>query len=207
MRIYIIAFWNTEISILLLVGKICCLISPSLDKSLHSHPLSVSVSIFVITARVRSTVLVLICHGRYASCWSHRRNFLFDMLVWNIYYDYDYDFFFGGHKSFLWGHWYPCFGLLVISALGFKARVDPLACFVACVILRFTSGSTPADCIEVSMTAEPFWSTRLQTCPKYWWRFGLWQTYFWNERPIMYSANSFKQTSVPNNSTRLKRTI
>ena len=22
---------------------------------------------------------------------------------------------FGGHKSFLWGHWYPCFGLLVTS--------------------------------------------------------------------------------------------
>ena len=31
--------------------------------------------------------------------------------------------FFGGHESFLWGHWYPCFGLLVTSALGFKARV------------------------------------------------------------------------------------
>ena len=26
---------------------------------------------------------------------------------------------------FLWGHWYPCFGLLMMSALGFKARVDP----------------------------------------------------------------------------------
>ena len=31
---------------------------------------------------------------------------------------------FVGHKSFLWGHWYPCFGLLVTSALGFNARVD-----------------------------------------------------------------------------------
>ena len=30
---------------------------------------------------------------------------------------------FGGHESFLWGHWYPCFGLLVTSPLGFKARV------------------------------------------------------------------------------------
>ena len=30
---------------------------------------------------------------------------------------------FGGHESFLWGHWYPCFGLLVMSPLGFKARV------------------------------------------------------------------------------------
>ena len=33
--------------------------------------------------------------------------------------------FFGGHQSFLCGHWYPCFGLLVTSALGFKAKVDP----------------------------------------------------------------------------------
>ena len=31
---------------------------------------------------------------------------------------------FVGHESFLWGHCYPCFGLLVTSALGFKARVD-----------------------------------------------------------------------------------
>ena len=29
---------------------------------------------------------------------------------------------FGWHKSFLWGHWYPRFGLLM-SPLGFKARV------------------------------------------------------------------------------------
>ena len=25
--------------------------------------------------------------------------------------------------SFYWGHWYPCFGFLVMSPLGFKARV------------------------------------------------------------------------------------
>ena len=30
------------------------------------------------------------------------------------------------HKSFLWDHWYPCFGLLVTSPLGFKARVGSL---------------------------------------------------------------------------------
>ena len=34
----------------------------------------------------------------------------------------------GEHQSFLWGHWYPCFGLLVMTALYFKARVDTLAC-------------------------------------------------------------------------------
>ena len=31
---------------------------------------------------------------------------------------------FGGHM--IWGHWYPCFGLLVKSPLGFKARVGSL---------------------------------------------------------------------------------
>ena len=34
-----------------------------------------------------------------------------------------------GYKSFLWGHWYPCFGPLVMSALSFKARVDPFCVF------------------------------------------------------------------------------
>ena len=54
--------------------------------------------------------------------------------------------FFGRHMSFSWGHWYPCFGLLVTSALGSQAKVDPFfACFLACVILRFSSGATPGD--------------------------------------------------------------
>ena len=35
---------------------------------------------------------------------------------------------FGEHKSFLWGHWYPCFGLPVMSPLGSKARVGSLIC-------------------------------------------------------------------------------
>ena len=30
---------------------------------------------------------------------------------------------FGGHMSFFGGHWYSCFGFLVTSPLGFKARV------------------------------------------------------------------------------------
>ena len=33
---------------------------------------------------------------------------------------------FGGHKPYLWGHWYLCFGLLVTSALVFKVRVGDL---------------------------------------------------------------------------------
>ena len=41
---------------------------------------------------------------------------------------------FGEHKSFLWRHWLPCFGHLVMSARGFKARVDPsLVCLTACM--------------------------------------------------------------------------
>ena len=35
---------------------------------------------------------------------------------------------FGGHKSFLWGHWYPCIRFLVMSPLGYKARVGSLIC-------------------------------------------------------------------------------
>ena len=42
----------------------------------------------------------------------------------------------------------------------------PFAYFLACVILRFTSGATPAECIEACMAAELFQSTHLQTCPQ-----------------------------------------
>ena len=38
---------------------------------------------------------------------------------------------FRGHNSFLYRHSYPCFGFLVMPALGFKARVDSLlTCFL-----------------------------------------------------------------------------
>ena len=33
---------------------------------------------------------------------------------------------FVGHESFLWDHWFPCFGLLVTSPLGFKAKEGSL---------------------------------------------------------------------------------
>ena len=49
---------------------------------------------------------------------------------------------------------------------GFQSQGGPLACFLTCGILRFTSGVTPADCIEVSMAAEPFRSRYLQMCPQ-----------------------------------------
>ena len=66
-----------------------------------------------------------------------------NFLLWRTY------VFFGGPLI-------PCFGLPVTSTLGFKARVDfALARFFACMLfLWFTSGATPADCIEVSMAAS-----------------------------------------------------
>ena len=50
--------------------------------------------------------------------------------------------FFGGYKSFLWDHWYPRFGPLVMSVLDSKAM-------------------TPADLLAASMAANPLWSTYL----------------------------------------------
>ena len=45
---------------------------------------------------------------------------------------------------------------------GFQSQGGSLACFLGCALyLRFTSGVTPADCIEVSMAAESFQSTYL----------------------------------------------
>ena len=61
----------------------------------------------------------------------------------------------------LWGHWYPCFGFLVMSPLGFKVRVGSLIhtwwrhiCDVHS--LRFTSGATPADLLTASMAASRY---------------------------------------------------
>ena len=47
--------------------------------------------------------------------------------------------FFGGHKSFLCVHWYPCFGLLLMSPLVFKARVGSL------IIINLTSYQSKHD--------------------------------------------------------------
>ena len=51
----------------------------------------------------------------------------------------------------------PIYGATDTSVLGFRARMDHfLACFITCVILRFTSGATSADQLVVSMTAKQF---------------------------------------------------
>ena len=60
-----------------------------------------------------------------------------------------------------WGHWYPCFRLLVMSPLGFKARVGS-ALFELCrgvhdiCSLRFTSGATPLPVYIASIAASRF---------------------------------------------------
>ena len=56
---------------------------------------------------------------------------------------------FGRHTCPFWGHWYPCFGFLVMFPLGFKARVDSTLfafCEGECNVhsLRSTSGATHA---------------------------------------------------------------
>ena len=39
---------------------------------------------------------------------------------------------------------------------GFQSQGGSLACFLACVILRFTSGATPVDFFVASMAAQIF---------------------------------------------------
>ena len=34
---------------------------------------------------------------------------------------------------------------------GFQSQGGSLACFLACVIIRFTCGATPADCIKINL--------------------------------------------------------
>ena len=46
------------------------------------------------------------------------------------------------------------------------------ACFITCVILRFTSGVTPADCMEVRMQLSLFNPHTCRSVHKHWWRLG-----------------------------------
>ena len=79
----------------------------------------------------------------------------------------------GGHKSFLWSHQHPCF-LLVMSALGFKARLDPFAYSFTGVILTLTFGAIAADCIESKWQPSLFDPHTCRCVNKHWWRFGAW---------------------------------
>ena len=42
---------------------------------------------------------------------------------------------FGGHQSFLWGHWDLCFGLLVTSTLGFLGSLGWFPYFLTCLLV------------------------------------------------------------------------
>ena len=69
---------------------------------------------------------------------------------------------FGRTHVLFWGHWYPCFGFLVTSPLGLKARVGsalfPIFCGGECNVHspRFTSGATLADLLVASSAAGHF---------------------------------------------------
>ena len=63
---------------------------------------------------------------------------------------------FGGHQYFLWDHWCPCFGLLVTSPLGFKAKGDSFACKLYCLCTMDSSDVTSTDLLVASMAAELF---------------------------------------------------
>ena len=59
---------------------------------------------------------------------------------------------------FFWGHWYPCFGCLVTSPLGFKAGVGSALfafCGGECNVHspRSTSGATLADLLVAGVNA------------------------------------------------------
>ena len=46
-------------------------------------------------------------------------------VLFTVFFFFFFFFFCRTHSHVLfWGHWYPCFGFLVTSPLGFKARVD-----------------------------------------------------------------------------------
>ena len=72
---------------------------------------------------------------------------------------------FGGHHSFLWGHWYHSFGLLVTSAMGFKARVCSIVCMLHCLHAMNSSDSPLAQHLLTSW--QPAWQPSLldpRTC-------------------------------------------
>ena len=104
------------------------------DRCLYDEgPGSVTSLLLLETASLRTTTVDL-TQTSATVCKENHNSFFFQRI-------------FGGLKSFLWGHWYPCFRLLVTSALGFKTRVDlSLAFFPSSYAsLKFTSGATPVN--------------------------------------------------------------
>ena len=83
---------------------------------------------------------------------------------------------FTGRKSCLCGHWHPCFGLLVPSALGLKARVDPFLCAFSPVwssdspVVRHLLTINWYDTVHSARQPSLFDPHR--RVHKHWWRFG-----------------------------------
>ena len=68
----------------------------------------------------------------------------------------------------LWGHWYPYFGLLVMSPLGFKARVGSLICtWLRC---------TWCMCPQIHLWCDTYWPLGGQHTY-------LWTSMGWDLRP------------------------
>ena len=76
-------------------------------------------------------------------------------------------FFNFGEHIFLWGHWYPCsrllWCLLWVSKPEWTVRFTLSGGAHDACSLWLTSGATPADLLVVSVAAEPFQSTYVQT--------------------------------------------
>ena len=69
--------------------------------------------------------------------------------------------------SFSWGHWYLCFGLLVTSALGFKAWVDSLHAFL-------------------STCYSSLHKYKLFVPPTFFWTYNLWVSLCWFCLPVLW---------------------
>ena len=82
--------------------------------------------------------------------------------ICNIFYFIFFFKVFGGHMSFFWGHWYPCFGFLVMSPLGFKARVGS-ALFT--IFAEANVMYIPQDSPLVLHLPTSWWPARSQSLP------------------------------------------
>ena len=70
----------------------------------------------------------------------------------------------------------------------FQSEDGSFACFLVCVILSFTSGVTPADCIEVSMAAKTFQFAHLQTYKHWWWFWARTHDHLCGEHSVVYHS-------------------
>ena len=87
------------------------------------------------------------------------RNFIFRFRYWNT-------------QVLFMGPLMPLFWTPGDIGPGFQTRVDFFTCFLACVILKFTSGVIPVDCREIAWQPSLFGPHTWRCVYKEWWRFG-----------------------------------